>query len=278
MKKTTQNLLSKRLTQYGTLSLALAGIAEADGQIVYTDIDPDHNQGMGSYLLNVNSDGTLSDGVDDFEIFIHSTKDLRIKPLVANNEVLGDFNPLSGTTYVFPYALNSGAVISNSAGGSWFDNGYFTGVQDLNYDSGARGHWVNVADKYLGLRFKIGSDTHYGWARMSVGTSGDTWVIKDYAYNATPDESINAGQKTLAIGNNELAKVKIVSLNKSIGLYNLPERTQYNVFSLTGQLVLKGDTTGHSYVVEANTVSKGIYVIELIDSSTNAVMRKKIIL
>jgi hypothetical protein len=223
--------------------------------------------------------GSLGDSTNDFEIFVNGSIDLRINPLVAGNEILGNpYSSISGT-YALPYTLNSGDVISISASGYWLDQGSMGGgVQDLNYDSGARGHWVNVNDKYLGLRFKIGSDTHYGWARMSVGSSGDTWVIKDYAYNATPDESINAGQKTLAIGNNELAKVKIVSLNKSIGLYNLPERTQYNVFSLTGQLVLKGDTTGHSYVVEANTVSKGIYVIELIDSSTNAVMRKKIIL
>ena len=48
-------------------------------------------------------------------------------------------------------------------------------------------------DKYLGLRFIIKGQTHYGWARLDV-LSLSHWVIKDYAYNATPNKPILAGQ------------------------------------------------------------------------------------
>ena len=70
MKKITPQKLSKKLAQYGALSMAIAGVADANGQIVYTDITPDHDQSMGNYLLNVNSEGSLSDAIDDFEIHL----------------------------------------------------------------------------------------------------------------------------------------------------------------------------------------------------------------
>ena len=35
------------------------------------------------------------------------------------------------------------------------------------------GSWVNVKSRYLGLNFKIGDQTHYGWARLTVRVSYD---------------------------------------------------------------------------------------------------------
>ena len=93
MKKITSKKLSKRVAQYGAFSIAIAGMTDANGQIQYTDIVPDHDQDMGSYLLNVNSEGSLMDAIDDFEIRLIDSSDLRIRPLTGNNEVLG--NPYS---------------------------------------------------------------------------------------------------------------------------------------------------------------------------------------
>ncbi|MBE9490507.1 MAG: T9SS type A sorting domain-containing protein, partial [Bacteroidetes bacterium] len=159
-----------------------------------------------------------------------------------------------------------------------FNNSFNIGVQDLNYSSGSRGNWSNKDDKYLGLRFNISGNTHYGWARLTVSVAGSTWVIKDYAYNTIPDEPITAGQMTLGIDDNVFSGVKIVALNKSVALYNLPQQTDYRLFSLTGQSVLNGKISNTTHVIEANTLSSGIYVIELKDKISNAVIRKKIVL
>ena len=59
------------------------------------------------------------------------------------------------------------------------------------------GLWRNVANRYLGLKFKINGKTHYGWARLSVKASKMpyeiTAVLTGYAYETIPGKAIIAG-------------------------------------------------------------------------------------
>lgn len=141
----------------------------------------------------------------------------------------------------------------------------------------------------IGLRFQIEGNTHYGWARLDVGANQNNWVIKDYAYNASLAGSgrdilaegapIMAGEGLpLGIDDNVFSKIKIVALNKSIALFNLPQETNYRLYSLTGQSVLDGKIENDTYVIEAKTLSSGVYIIELEDNNSKAVIRKKIVL
>ena len=57
----------------------------------------------------------------------------------------------------------------------------------------ASGPWVNVTNRYLGLRFTVNGKFHYGWARLSV--QADNGVLTGYAYGTTPNKSIAAGKK-----------------------------------------------------------------------------------
>lgn len=82
----------------------------------------------------------------------------------------------------------------------------------------------------------------------------------------------------LSIEDNVFSKIKVVALNKSIGLYNLPETAQYNVYNITGQEVLKGITDNRDYVIEAATLASGVYVLELTDTNSKGVIRKKVVL
>lgn len=283
MKNTTSLKLTKKLSTYGALVAAVGGVADASGQIIYTDISPDFAGGANSeYMLDIDNDGT-----DDFRIYnvsssyvsnygySYNTNALFIEPLTASNDVLGS----GGSTYAYPFALNSGDVISSTpTSGSWKNNGFAGGFNSLNYNSCDYGNWCNLTDGYLGLRFNIGGNTHYGWVRLDVSTAPDTYAIKDLAYNTIANESIEAGQTTLGIGENSLAELKIVSLNKSIALYNLPENTDYNLYSLTGQSLINGSINQDTYVIEANTASNGVYILELIDSDTKATIKKKVVL
>lgn len=58
------------------------------------------------------------------------------------------------------------------------------------------GQWVNVTNRYLGLRFQIKGKTHYGWARLSVQTQGSqiTATLTGYAYETIAHKGIRAGQ------------------------------------------------------------------------------------
>jgi len=147
-------------------------------------------------------------------------------------------------------------------------------------NGGAGGsNWCGVNDMYLGLRFKIGVDTHYGWVRMDVSQDAFSWTVKDYAYHLEPDTPILAGQTTtLGIDDKDLSEIKIVALSKSIGIYNLYESTNYAIYNLRGKVVLNGSTNQKDYVIEAPSLASGIYIVELNDPKSNAVIRKKVVL
>ncbi|WP_298893253.1 T9SS type A sorting domain-containing protein [uncultured Psychroserpens sp.] len=277
MKKTTSLKLSKQLAKYGALTVAIAGVADASGQISYTNVDPDFSSSGvgGEYFLDLDNNGT-----NDFRIFQNgvsssSSAAVLISPLTASNDVLGS----SGATYAYPFVLNSGDAIS-SGGSAWNNNGFSNGFQSLNYGSSCSiGNWCSVTDGFIGLRFNIGGSIHYGWARLDVGAGPlDTWTVKDFAYNQTANQSIMAGQQTLSVETNILENVRIVALNKSIGLYNLTDTANYKLFSMTGKQVLEGTVTDNTYVIEANTVASGVYIIELIDVNSKAAIRKKVVL
>lgn len=58
------------------------------------------------------------------------------------------------------------------------------------------GNWVNKRGFYLGVRFLIGSEIHYGWVRLTI--TGVCTVGKElmtgYAYETIPNKPIIAGQ------------------------------------------------------------------------------------
>ena len=83
---------------------------------------------------------------------------------------------------------------------------------------------------------------------------------------------------SLSIEKNDFSKIKIVVLNKSIALYNLPETSSYKLYTMTGQSVLDGKIENNTYVIEANTLASGVYIIELKDANSDAVISKKVVL
>ncbi|MEH6534805.1 MAG: T9SS type A sorting domain-containing protein [Psychroserpens sp.] len=269
MKKTTSLKLSKQLTKYGALTAVIVGAADVNGQsIVYDDI-ADFTGGVGdTFLIDIDSNGT-----DDFQIRHNGSSNLYLDPLTASNDALGS----GGASFAYPFDLTSGTAISSGAG-SWFNNGFSGGFQSLNYGSCSFGNWCSVSDGYIGLRFNISGSIHYGWVQLDVDQNGDVWTVKGFAYHDTAGMPLNAGQETLSIGTSVLEDIKIVALNKSIGLYNLPEATNYRLVNMTGKQVLDGTTTGSSFVVEANAMANGIYIIELTDANSKAVIRKKLVL
>ena len=56
----------------------------------------------------------------------------------------------------------------------------------------ARGPWAGVNDKFLGVRFKISGQTHYGWVHVNLHTR----TITGYAYETNADQPILAGEKS----------------------------------------------------------------------------------
>ena len=273
MKKTTpKKKFTKRLTQYSALTLAIAGVADAEGQIMYTDVNPDFEGGLDlEYMLDLNNDST-----PDFRIFRDSDGDLYMSPLNINNEVLGNayVSSLGYYALIYPFALDSGVVISNGASGAWYnENNFSIGYTSLNWNSCNAGYWCDVNDKFLGLRFDIGGNTHYGWARLDV-SNVEAWVVKDYAYEASANTPITT-DATLSLDYLE-KNTRVTCVDRIVTISKPPGEAFYRVISITGQIVNEGITRLETQKISLETLSSGMYIVEVSDVNSNAVTRKKI--
>ncbi len=59
------------------------------------------------------------------------------------------------------------------------------------------GSWVNVKNRYLGVKFKIKGKIQYGWARLSVQVQFPltiTATLTGYTYETIPNKGIVAGK------------------------------------------------------------------------------------
>jgi hypothetical protein len=273
MKKTTSKKsenLAKRLAKYGALSIAIAGIADANGQIVFTDVDPDFSGGNGtSYELDMDNDM-----VSDFGIIGSNAPAVGVYGVLPSNSWVGSIQ-----TYRYPFALNSGAVIS-SAQTIWY--GGVSNVGTLNYVScygGVGGsNWCGVNDKFLGLRFQIDGETHYGWAKLDVSLSGDSFTIKEYAYNEVAGESIVAGQTLSTEDFNQANNYVISFSDKQVTVSSIVDEANYRIISLSGQIVLEGKSNAETHVIDMSNLSSGIYIVEVTDGNNQRIQRKKIAL
>jgi hypothetical protein len=132
----------------------------------------------------------------------------------ASNSVVA----INGDSYLVA-ALRPGARISNSRR---FIRGRVMASQCVGFCASHTrtiGPWVNVSNRYLGLKFKINGKFHYGWARLSVkvlkGQFKITATLTGYAYETIPSKPIIAG------ATNGLDMVTAESNTEPVGLGRL---------------------------------------------------------
>jgi hypothetical protein len=184
----------QRLNSY-VLAASAAGVGmlaltlPAEAKIIYTSTHQVIKKGV-SYKLDLNHDGKI-----DFTLRVEgsantssSFKLLSALP-VAGNGVRGfGGNPgwasaLKAGSLVGPYQYFPGQAMAEVAR---------TAGSGVNYS----GSWVNVKNRFLGLRFKIAGKIHYGWARLSVQATKSSVIatLTGYAYETIPKKPLRAGQ------------------------------------------------------------------------------------
>src|SRR5277367_3168793 len=158
------NMYALAASAAGAGVLALAPAAEA--KIVYTPAHISILGPHGSYQLDLNHDG-----VTDFTIA--NTTNYNTDQAFSNLFAKGPAGNGVVGTFVYrglppmAHAFNAGSQIGA------FDH-FFKGEAKLvSYYSGgggmsAHGNWVNISDRYLGVKFKINGTNHYGWVRFTV--------------------------------------------------------------------------------------------------------------
>ncbi len=259
MKKTTSKNLSKRLVQYGALSAAALGVADAAGQVTYVDIDPD-------VVLNVGDQfdlDVLSAGLTNFT-FNNPDGLTNGNAAIVFPSSGGAFVGITAGGYEYPALLQEGDIIDNASG-------YTTpGVRgDLNYYGCAysNSQWCNtVVDGYLGVKFVNligGGTTHYGWVRLDTDVNGtNIMTIKDYAFNATPDEGIAAGDEgTLSVGEDSFAGFNfLVDSNNNLVLKSTQPMDNIVLHNILGQQVVNRALGSTQESISMAALETGMYI------------------
>lgn len=95
--------------------------------------------------------------------------------------------------------LDQNAIISSSPSSpkAWdaLENKLCSILYTSATDSVWRGNWSKADHQFVGVRFTVSNQHHYGWIRMSADTTNGQLILHDCAFNTTAGESIKAGEK-----------------------------------------------------------------------------------
>ncbi|HTR25967.1 MAG TPA: hypothetical protein VMI10_18485 [Terriglobales bacterium] len=176
----------------GVTMLALAPRSEAE--IVYTpanlEIAP-----IATYTLDVDNDGTTD--FTFFDTYYDANGTLAVRGVPGNQVALAegkfsrDAAAIRSGRGIGPRARFGGSGYSVMMASGWY-NVYFP------YNFRCAGPWKDKQNRYLGLKFMIGGEVHYGWARLSETCdrgNRNSALLTGYAYETIANKKIKAGQE-----------------------------------------------------------------------------------
>lgn len=260
--------LKKEILKYTSAAAAVLGGTAANGQYQYTDIpDTTINTNNGFYNLDLDQDGNM-----DFTI----TQYVDTGALGSTNAVLiqpytNTINFIAGeqiSQYNYPFNLQAGAVIDgstpwNGAGGQ-FTTGYMAFVVDGQ--SYPNSNWVGpTEDGYLGLTIWKNNLPHYGWARLDVGDSSESFTVKDFSVNLTVDSSIVVGAELLGEMENLLEGVSFYVADGKI-IFNKPasiEELHFRLLDLSGKMIQEADVREERAEIALKELPSSVYILEM---------------
>ena len=207
------NSLHEQLNLYalaaGAAGVGMLALAQpAEPKIIYTKAYQviDRNT---TVVLDLNHDG-IADFIlkDTFRshwtsIGGYSMGRLSVLPDAKKNRVRGHTYM---HRYAFASALPAGTPIGPQgqflpAKGLMAVDSFWTAGRNRPATSRTLGVWCGVADQYLGLKFLIKGEVHFGWARLNVSCARG-WhnppvvigTLTGYAYETIPNKGIIAGR------------------------------------------------------------------------------------
>jgi hypothetical protein len=177
----------------------LAVVPHASAKVVYT---PTHIVfDAGSVPIDLNHDGVTDFVLSIYKFLLTSRSGgdgVRMQVVAAaKNGVL-----CSGSSGYPPLALKAGYRIGPFERYGSFDRrgAPAVNVVDLKDETYVGGPFANAGDRFLGLKFTLNGETHYGWAliRVGAGLVGKHATINasllGYAYDTVAGQAIGAGQ------------------------------------------------------------------------------------
>lgn len=173
----------------------LALVPDSEAKIVYT---PANTAVQFGTTIDLNNDGTADFVFTEFNMY-HSQR-LTVSPAVVGNAIrIGGQGAACG---FFGVPVGPGERFGSNT--SYFQKGVFlAGFFQYSHTS-YHGPWSNVVNRYLGLKFLINGQVHFGWARLTVPRGLVGAVMTGYAYETTPNVNILEGHTSGASATNFL--------------------------------------------------------------------------
>ncbi len=265
---TTKNKWLKTVATLCALLILLFVNTSVRAQIVYTDI-PDATPNA-TFSLDLNNDGNV-----DFMLqFGGSAGNIGVLCYPQlNNAYAGN---LVGSDYL-PWALSASTSICDSLS-TWYGTNY-PGTMALGANIG---YWPGAIDRYLALKLIVGTNTYFGWVRLDVVPASTSFTVKDYAYNSTPNDCIQAGQTTLGVEDLSLGSYSIspnpFTCSTTVQTSGNLTNASLTISNAYGQTILQiNNISGQSVTFSRDDLPSGLYFIELTNENKIIAIEKVLI-
>lgn len=189
--------LDKMIAAYATAASAmgvavLAASPSAEAKIVYTKTRVIITPITRTYALDLNHDGIADFNLGFCSCIPHGNGvTIRSYSNVGNAAVEDPSHSYSAAALVGGAAIGPArvfrSVYRNGGAGMAFAGSYVSGPYSV-------GPWAGGKNAYLGLKFVINGQVHFGWARVTVTRHIGQVVLTGYAYETVANKHLKAGQ------------------------------------------------------------------------------------
>lgn len=280
--------LDAKLERYAALAAGMAVVGgTANAQMQYVDVSPDVTIFSGGtpayYTMDLNGDSApdvyfgmisgsqtgsfYSSGISATAFYwLYFGGGLGLASISSNGNALmqatnGAFYDVSALSTVNGIGPSASNFVGQTGRMNLKQSTYFTWNSGSNTFFGGpntNGSFNDNNDHYVGIRFKIGANDHYGWIRVN-GDDGNQLIIKDYAYELTPNAAV-----TSVIEN--VINVDITNYDNKLYIKaNDIDITggKIELTNLAGQVVESFDINSNQEVINLDGYTQGVYLVTL---------------
>ncbi len=200
--KKLQRTLETKLRNYSIAASGMASIAglmfasPANAEVVATKANQVLMGPINVYQIDLNNDGTI-----DLKLFVSNRTSYLGCGAWLYAADMGAYGAQSGNEVV---VNEKGAAVPGKHGQIVGSSDHFAHSARLNSAAGggnstqsnreSNGPWLKMYNRFLGVKFQINGEIHYGWLRLNVPSPG-SGTLTGYAYETVPNKPIMAGFK-----------------------------------------------------------------------------------
>lgn len=271
--------LKKKLKSYSALAGTLVAGGTVEAQINYTDVNPDLNVVTGnSYNLDLNNDATV-----DFILgTAHGTYtasfgtiqyDYTIAVPGSSTNAIDTANTGGPTAHVLNDPISGSLLWEDSTSAAYQLMALAFAPPFNAYNTG---NFLGQNDKYLGLKFRIGTSTHYGWVRVDVNAASTQFTVKDYGYEGTANTQILCGaQPATGVTENSLNNISVFGNANGINvnMNSVAVEGAIIVSDVTGKQLVSIPVTAASNIIPMENAASGVYFVTVVQNG-NKITKK----